>query len=99
LAAGAAQHHHSAKPNPSGGRNGNNTIELLESVSTAIPFGGWNSSTQVEIYPLAKTDWRLKQHNTIALSAIVFATHVFHFGIENNSMARVISALLRGLHR
>ena len=80
-AAGAAQHHHSAEPNPSGGRNGNNTIESLESVLTAISVGGWSSSTQAEIHPLAKTDWRLKQRNTIALSAIVLATHVFHFGI------------------
>jgi hypothetical protein len=71
----------------------------LESVLTAISVGGWSSSTQAEIHPLAKTDWRLKQHNTIALSAIVLATHVFHFGIENNPMARVISVLLRGLHR
>jgi GH18 family chitinase len=53
----------------------------LESVLTAISVGGWSSSTQAEIHPLAKTDWRLKQHNTIALSAIVLATHVFHFGI------------------
>jgi hypothetical protein len=48
---------------------------LLESVSTAIPFGGWNSSTQVEIYPLAKTDWRLKQQNNNGLQRISFIWH------------------------
>jgi hypothetical protein len=54
---------------------------LLESISKAISVGGWSSSTQAEIHPLAKTDWRLIQHNSNR------SQRVFHFGIEINPMA------------